>query len=115
MKKLKNKVFFTIFGILSFNIFVIIIIFNVQNYFEQKSQVINNLNMAVNNDKDEKRKFDIEPKPVDDNIKFMDSIIYTVLLDDSDNIKDIINHSNDSLSNEEIKNLAQNILNNKKV
>ena len=35
---------------------------------------------------------------LDENIKFMDSVIYTVLLDENDGIKDVINHSSSSSS-----------------
>ena len=47
---------------------------------------------------------------LDENIKFMDSEIYTVLLDDNDGIKDIINHSSGSFSEEDIAEAAEKIL-----
>jgi signal transduction histidine kinase len=42
---------------------------------------------------------------------FMDRDLYTVLLDDSNNINAVINHSNDGLSDNKIKKLANKILN----
>lgn len=44
----------------------------------------------------------------------MDSVIYTVLIDENDNIKEIINHSNNNITEEEIKKVATNILSSNK-
>ena len=120
MNKLKNKVFFTIFSILTISIISLIVIFNIQNYISQKKSIINSLNVATNNDKNPKdmepiSKPEEEPKPLDENIKFMDYNIYTILLDSNDNIKDIINHSNNKVSNSDISAIAKDILNNKNI
>ena len=45
----------------------------------------------------------------------MYSVIYTILLDDNDNILDVINHSNNEVSNEKIRELATKILKDKKI
>ena len=45
----------------------------------------------------------------------MDSVIYTVLLDDNDNILVVINHSNNGVSNEKISELSIKILKDKKI
>ena len=58
MKKLKNKVFFTVFLIFTISIFSFIILFNVQNYMKQKQSIINALNITTNNDKK-----DFRPEP----------------------------------------------------
>lgn len=119
MNKLKSKVFFTIFSILTISIISLLVIFNTQNYLSQKNSVINSLNVATNNDKNPKdelmTKPSDEPKPLDENIKFMDSTVYTVLLDSNNNIKDIMNHSNNNVNNNDISEIAQNILNNKNI
>ncbi len=120
MNKLKNKVFFTIFSILTISIISLLVIFNIQNYISQKNSIINSLNVATNNDKNPKdmepiSKPEEEPKPLDENIKFMDYNIYTILLDSNDNIKDIINHSNNKVSNSDISVIAKDILNNKNI
>ena len=111
MKKLKNKVFFTIFSILTISIFSFIVIFNIQNYIKQHESIINTLNIATNNDK---KNYKPEPNnPImNENIKFMDSTIYTILLDNNDNIRDIINHSNNELETKEIRILANKLLSN---
>lgn len=111
MKKLKTKTFFTIFTILSFSVFSFILIFNIQYYLEQKKSVQNSLELASNSEKKEiPREDNKNPIPPNENIKFVDSTIYTVLLDEENSIKDVINHSSDELSNEEIKAIANKIL-----
>ena len=95
-------------------------IFNIQNYLEQKKSINNSLNVSLN-----KRDRKIPPAKIKErndidnvenrNIKFMDSVIYTVLLDDNDNILDVINHSNNGVSNEKISELSIKILKDKKI
>lgn len=127
MNKLKNKVFYLTFSILSISILSFIVIFNVQNYLEQRNNIDNNLNMASNT-KDNNRDLtppnkpddDIEPdkpdnKQLDENIKFMDSIIYTILLDNNNNIKNVINHSNKAMDKDKIIGIANNILDKNKI
>ncbi len=107
MTKLKRKVFFTIFLILSITVICLLVIFNVQNYDYKRANIINSLDMATKNNNPDKENKNIPPKPKDEpekntnenkNIKYMDTIIYTVLLDSNNNIRDIINHSNKELS-----------------
>ena len=118
MNKLKNKVFGIIFLILSFSILSFILLFNIQKYIELKSSIKDSLNINSENKQDEKpsMKPDIKPDEVnqnelDKNVKFLDSTIYTVLLDDNNSVKDIINHSNNDISDEKIKSIAKDILN----
>lgn len=87
---------------------------------EQKNSINNSLNVSLN-----KRDRKIPPAKIKErndidnvenrNIKFMDSVIYTVLLDDNDNILDVINHSNNGVSNEKISELSIKILKDKKI
>ena len=119
MKKLKSKVFITIFLILTISIITILLIFNVQNYTLEKNKVINNLNRMINDIPDKKLKDDKDN--FKDNIesyenrKFMDLNVYTVLLDDNYNIKDIINHG-DIINLNAIRKKATDIIkSNKKV
>jgi len=98
----------------------VVSIFNIQNYLEQKKSINNSLNVSLN-----KRDRKIPPAKIKErndiynvenrNIKFMDSVIYTVLLDDNDNILDVINHSNNGVSNEKISELSIKILKYKKI
>ena len=114
MKKLKIKTFSTIFTILSFSILSFIIVFNFQNYVDQKKSISNQLEMASNHEKKQPKE-DTLTHPMDENIKFIDSTVYTILLDDDNQIKDIINHSNNELSDDDIKKIASNILTNKNI
>lgn len=98
----------------------VVSIFNIQNYLEQKNSINKSLNVSLN-----KRDRKIPPAKIKErndidnvenrNIKFMDSVIYTVLLDDNDNILDAINHSNNGVSNEKISELSIKILKDKKI
>ena len=46
----------------------------------------------------------------DSNVRFVDSVIYTVLLDEDNSIRDVINHSDNGLSDTEIRSIASGIL-----
>lgn len=120
IKKLSKKIFYTLVLILIISILTVVSIFNIQNYLEQKNSINNSLNVSLN-----KRDRKIPPAKIKErndidnvenrNIKFMDSVIYTVLLDDNDNILDAINHSNNGVSNEKISELSIKILKDKKI
>lgn len=120
IKKLSKKIFYTLVLILTISILSVVSIFNIQNYLEQKKSINNSLNVSLN-----KRDRKIPPAKIkkrndidnveNRNIKFIDSVIYTVLLDDNDNILDVINHSNNGVSNEKISELSIIILKDKKI
>lgn len=129
IKKLSNKIFYTLILILSISILTVVGIFNIQNYYEQKKSINNSLNVSMTK-KDRKvippTKIDDASEPVDDvthnnedmrnrNIKFMDSVIYTILLDNNNNILEVINHSNNETSSEKISSIAKKILSNKNI
>lgn len=128
MIKLKRKVFYTIFIILTLSVLSFCTTFNVQKYIEQRNNISNSLQTASPNDKkddpkqvppdmnqdmakDDSNKNDLSKEDLN-SIKFMDSTIYTVLIDEDNNIKEIINHSNNNLTDSEIKTIASDILNN---
>ena len=123
IKKLSNKIFYTLILILSLSIFAVVCIFNIQNYYEQKNSINNSLNVSMTrkNKKVPPNKVEniIEPNDSIDiknkNIKFMDSVIYTVLLDDNNNVLEVINHSNNETSSEKISSITKKILNNKNI
>lgn len=112
MKNLQNKVFYTIFLILTISILAFIIVFNSQKYLEEKNNISNNLKMTQETEKkDPPLMLDKEPK---ENIKFLDQTIYTVILDENNNIKKVINHSNNELE-VKIINIAKEILSKKNI
>lgn len=116
MKKLRNKVFSVICIILTIFLLSILIIFNYQNYTQRAKGVKANLmrmsstNKKHSNDRKEEKqegKQEKEPKI------FMDSTVYTVLLNDNFQIKDVINHTTKDVSDETIEKIAEKILKNK--
>ncbi len=109
MKNLKNKVFYTILGILTLSLLSFIVIFNIQIYKEQKDIIIRNLNMNSFDKHDNKPPIDDRNNPFDKNIRFMDLDLYTVLLNNNNEIIEINNHSNEEISFD-IKNLVNNII-----
>lgn len=119
MKKLKNKVFWVILAILTMFLVSILCIFNYQDYEHEKNVVSNNLiRMENSRNPKEINKPGIPEKNNDSKNNsyqkiFMDSVIYTVLLDKDNNIIDIISHTENGLNDEEIRKLAQNIIKNK--
>ena len=90
MKKLKTKVFSTIFIILTISILVIIIIFNSNDYIREAKKIEENLNRATINF--------IPPKEISDgsNQKFMDVDIYTIITGNNE-ILGIISHTNNGI------------------
>lgn len=128
MTKLQSKLFYTLFSILTLSILTIIVIFNTQNYLEQKSTINNSLNVALevnqnNKPKEDNLKKEPPEKPnqseniknIDKDTRFMDATIYTILIDENNNIKEIINHSNNSIDTSQITNIAKNILSKNKI
>ena len=124
MKKLKNKVFFTIFTLLSLFLITILTIYNYQNYNEVYKSVKNNLRRFNENeltrrfnDFENRQKKDNQTppeKPNGESVKpqmmVMDSIIYTVKLDDDKNITSITSYSLNEEDTERINEIAYKII-----
>lgn len=116
MNKLKNKVFVVIFSILTIFLITILGIFNFQNYKSEENRVRQNL-MNANDMNNKDRMF--KPDDLNDDfknnddkpMKFMDALVYTVLLNDDNSINDIINHTNNIVDENDIINIANNYLN----
>ena len=112
MKKLKNKVFIVIYIILTLFLLSILMISNYQTYQQKANDVKSNL-MRMDNEKN--KKFDRKPDDMIDidvsNEKgqrpiFMDTIVYAVTLDENMNITDVVNHTTNSVKDDEIKDIA---------
>ena len=115
MKKLKNKVFFTIFILLSVFLITILSINNYQNYTQSYKNISNNLKQFNENFINTKHDSNINPldKPEEKNIErmmFMDSIIYSVKLDSNNNIQDITSHSINNDKSDNIESVARSIM-----
>ena len=111
MNKLKNQVFVVIFLILTLFTTIVFCTFNTIIYKQQFSMIERTLNQASKMhfrmdmppggfNRDNTENDDIE------DIRFMETTVYTVLLDSDDRIVKIINHSDNGVSDEEIEDLA---------
>ena len=103
MNKLRNKIFYTILGILTGSLLGFLLVFNVQNYGEQKDVIRRNLNANI---------FLRNPfgETNNRNIRFMDANAFTIRLDSNDNVVEVINHSNEEVTTTKIKEIATSIL-----
>lgn len=117
MKKLKNKVFYVIFSILTLFLISILLIFNLQSYRQEANNVKENLiRMDEDKNKQNNKPPEIEEKQQDnDNDKskpgiFMDYTIYTAILDENFNVVDVINHTTNNITDDEIKEIAEKII-----
>lgn len=116
MNKLKSKVFWVIFVILSVFSVSIVGISNVQTYrqeyHETQSKFENAAEQKMPNDDGK------NPPPQNDlpdsNIRFADAVVYTVVLGEDNSVLDVANHTNNSVSESEIKQIAEDILSNGK-
>ena len=117
MKRLKNKVFWVIFLLLTSFISIILITSTTKAYFERKRFVSDNLtriprtfaNIDIKNDN--KNPNFMPPMNQESRRIFLDSTIYTIVLDENNNYKGIINNtSNDELDEENIEKIAKNII-----
>lgn len=123
MNKLKKKIFWTLFIILSIFLISILFIFNYQSYSRERVNIEQNL-FRMNSVFDKNHLNKDIPK-YDDNLsfdtkfednprRFMDTSIYTILLDINNNILDIISHTESGLVSDDIKEFALNVVNNNK-
>lgn len=122
MKKLKSKLFWTIFVILSLFLTTILMIFNYQDYHQAKMMVEQNLT-RMNNDRNHNsmpikipdndtnnNPPEEDSPPVDAIRRFMDATIYTVLLDENNDIIELISHTEEGTVEENIQEVALEII-----
>ena len=116
MKKLKNKVFFIIFSLLTVFTFIVITTSTTKTYIERRNSISERLTKIPRTFEDISRHIPSRPEQNDDSRRiFLDSQIYTVLLDDNGNYEGVINHTNNDNFNEEyVKSIANKIINNHK-
>ena len=107
MNKLRNKIFYTVLGILTAALLAFLLVFNIQNYDEQKDNIKRSMSfngMATRN---------LPGELANRNIRFMDANVITVRLDSNDNIVEVINHSNEDIDTTKLKEIANDILTSK--
>ena len=113
MKRLRNKIFYTVLGILSLAALLFVFIFNLQHYNEQYNVVKRSLNFNGLVERNKPNNEDIIPPDHSNrNIRFMDANAVAIILDSNDNITEIINHSNSDIDTEKYKSTANKILSN---
>jgi len=119
MNKLRKKIFWTLFIILSLFVICILFIFNFQNYNREKMSIEQNL-LRMNNDRRPLEKGYVPKLPEDDiqfdkkeenPRRFMDATIYTILLDSNNDILEVISHTPDGVVDSNIKEYALKIKN----
>lgn len=112
MKKLKSKVFWVILLLLSFFSLVLISVTNVQNYRQEYHQVLSRFDRVDSFDKKPDGNMNLPPMNNSDSsqIRFADAVVYTVFLDEDKNVTGVINRSNNDVTDDEIKTLAQNYI-----
>lgn len=98
MEKLKKKIFLVMFAILTIFLVNILCIFNFQDYNHEKVEIENKLS-RMENDRQ------APGMPV-----FMDAVVYTVKYNTSNKVTEVINHTDNNVSEEKIIQIAENIL-----
>ena len=116
MNKLKDKVFLVIFGLLTLFLITILFIFNSQDYYTKKQNILRNLTQAkkaggitdeLSYNLDGRRNAGFNNKP---SMIFMDYAVYTVILDSQNNIICIINNSGLDKDDNEILTITNKII-----
>ena len=101
MNKLKNKVFLTIFIILSIFGLSILIIYNYQNYTNEENRIVNQLRNELKNPSRLRNSENI--------MRFFDAKVYKILYSNGEIIQ-ITSYAQDDELNDEIYNIANNLL-----
>ena len=124
MQKLKNKVFWVIFSLLTAFTFIVFITSTTRSYMERKNTIMDMLTKVprVSNEPskiDEDTGMEFVPtrkNPGEDSRRiFLDFTIYTILLDSEENYNGVINHTNnDNFDESYIKDIANDIIKNHK-
>ncbi len=105
MKKLRNKLFFTIFSIFTFSLLLVFSISNYQFYKEEKIRTEGNLKRLI----EDRNNIMRDPNNNEPKI-FADTTLYSVILNNKNEIVKVISHS-EVTETEEIKEVANKILN----
>ena len=109
MNKLRHKIFFTIFTILSLCLIIIFCIFTFQEYKRAYSEIERNLLRLNGEPKIKENNRDLDSDNALGYKKFMDATLYTVILNGS-NIMTIVSHTPDGTINTSIEKQAKKII-----
>ncbi len=113
MEKLKKKIFYVIFLILTIFLISILCIFNYQSYNQEKNEIQNNLTKIDDRRENEEKNKPTENSDINNvpNPIFMDTVVYTIIYNEQYEVIDILNHSQEDFENSEVKEVAEKILN----
>lgn len=121
MKKLKIKVFSVIFSLLTLFSFIILASYLTSNYLSRQnsiSKALTDISRPINRNQNlDRPNGNDEPRntmmPKDEPRKiYLDFTIYTVILDENGNYKELVNNTNNEQVNEsDVKEIANNIIN----
>ena len=111
MNKLRHKIFFTIFTILSLCLITILCIFTFQEYKRAYNEIERNLLRLNGEPKIKENTRDLNHDDTLGYKKFMDATLYTVILNGS-NIMTIVSHTPDGTINTSIEKKATKIIEN---
>ncbi len=100
MEKLKKKIFWVVFSMLTIFLVSILCIFNFQDYNHEKIEIENKLSRMENDKK-------APGMPV-----FMDAVVYTVKYNSNNQVTEVLNYTDNNVSDEKITQIAENILQN---
>lgn len=114
MKKTRNKIFITIFLILSFIIMYVFLFSFYQNYKMQKDMIERALKQMGNFNKNNRPpdKKDDDNHPNEDRRIYLGFKVYTIMLDEDGKYIDIINHFDDESNSNQIESVAREIIDN---
>lgn len=125
MNKLKNRIFAILFLMFTLFFVIIIFLFNFENYKKESENIDLNLNRMDNTffkpksvrddnfNRNDKEEIDVKNLDIGNKI-FMDSLVYTIVYDSETNeIIDIVTHSNEDSDVESLKEYANKLLSNK--
>ena len=120
MKKLKVKVFFVIFSLLTVFTLIIFVGGIAKDYMERKNSITEILTRIPKTFENLDRRnrsenFELSRNIPDNDSRriYLDFTIYTIILDDNGNYKELINNTNnDELEEKYVKEIANNIIHN---
>ena len=122
MKKLKTKVFFVIFSLLTLFTLIIFVVGSTKDYLERQktiSDILTRIPRTFENLNKNNGPLEFNPSKAnfeeDSRRIYLDFTIYTVILDSDGNYKELVNNTNnDNLDESKIKKIANNIISNHK-
>ena len=113
MKKLKSKVFWVIFSLLTSFTLIVFVTSTTRAYMERKNSISDMLTKIPRNNRDDNEpNFGPNRKEINEDFKriYLDSTIYTIILDENGNYQAVINNTNDEINETTIKEIANNII-----